>query len=157
VKGQGVQETFRLVTRLLLKDIAQKHRVDISPPKDESITVKIPDKEQFGAVETVMHGAPPAVEAVAPRRAFKETEQVSSRTRPASVGAPSYDEGLASLTSSLNEVTQSLSGIKETLSVLYRETKESGRQHTETMRMLREISSAMAQARRKRRWFHFFS
>lgn len=155
VKGKGVQETFRLVTKLLLKDIAQKHRVDIAPSKDEGITVKIPEKKQFDTVEAVVPEASATVEVVTPRSATKKVEEILARAMSASV--PSSDEKLASLTSALNEVAQSLSGIKETLSVLYKEIKESGRQHTEIIRMLREINTTMAQAKRKRRWFHFFS
>lgn len=156
VKGHGVQETFRLVTTMLLKDISRRHKVDIAPSKDEGITVRVPEKEQFGTVEAVIRHAPPAaVEARAPQGALKETERPArGRLTPGDI--PSYDEKLASLTSALNEVSQSLSGIKDTLSVLYREVKESGRQHTEAVRMLREMSTAMTQAKRKRRWFHFF-
>ena len=140
---------------MLLKDISRRHKVDIAPSKDEGITVRVPEKEQFGTVEAVIRHAPPAVEARAPRGALKETERPArGRLTPGDV--PSYDEKLASLTSALNEVSQSLSGIKDTLSVLYREVKESGRQRTEAIRMIREISTAMAQAKRNRRWFHFF-
>ncbi|HYA31271.1 MAG TPA: ADP-ribosylation factor-like protein [Thermodesulfovibrionales bacterium] len=159
VKGDGVQETFRLVTKLLLKDIVQKHKVDIVPSKDEGITVKIPEKDQFETGETVVPGSPVAVEAVTPRNVpqAKEEKPAPARPAPLGVGAPLYDEELASLASSLNEVSQSLSGIKETLSVLYRETKESGRQHMDALRILKEISASLAENKKKRRWFHFFS
>ncbi|HYA26745.1 MAG TPA: GTPase domain-containing protein [Thermodesulfovibrionales bacterium] len=166
LKGQGVQETFRLVTKLLLKDIARKHRVDIAPSKDEGITVKIPEREQFETVEAMetvetveamSHVAPLSAEAIIPPSTPKEPPKTPIYARSMEAILPASVDKLASLTTALNEVTQSLSGIKETLSVLYRETKESGRQHTETMRMLKEIRSAMTETRKKRRWFHFFS
>jgi signal recognition particle receptor subunit beta len=159
VKGNGVQETFRLVTKLLLKDIVQKHKIDVVPSRDEGITVKIPEKDQFETGEAVVPGAPVAVEAATPRSVPQAKEEKPSPARPAplGVGAPLYEEKLASLASSLNEVSQSLSGIKETLSVLYRETKESGRQHTDTLRILREISASLTENRKRRRWFHFLS
>ncbi len=157
VKGMGVQETFRLVTKLLLKDIAQRHRVDISSPKDEGVTVKIPEKEQFDTTATPIPAASPVIEATPPGGLLKEADQEPSRAPLTRRGVPSSDERVVSLTNALNEVTQSLAGIRETLSVLYRETKESARQHTETIRMLKEISAATAQTKKKRRWFHFFS
>lgn len=159
VKGDGVQETFRLVTKLLLKDILQKHKVDIVPAKVEGITVKIPEKDQFESGEVVVPRASAAVEAVTPRSVPQAKEERPSPARPAppGVGAPLSEEKLASLASSLDEVSKSLSGIKETLSVLYRETKESGRQHVDTLRILREISASLAENKKKRRWFHFFS
>jgi signal recognition particle receptor subunit beta len=153
VKGRGVQETFRLVTTILLKDIARKHKVDIAPSRDEGVTSGVPEKVRAVAVETAF-SRPPAAEAGAPQSAPRETAGPAHGRLTGDI--PSYDDKLASLASALNEVSQSLSGIKDTLSVLYREVKESGRQHAEAVRMLREISAAMTQTRRKRRWFHFF-
>ncbi|HYA26896.1 MAG TPA: hypothetical protein VEE82_02755, partial [Thermodesulfovibrionales bacterium] len=138
--------------------IVQKHKVDIVPSKDEGITVKIPEKDQFETGETVVPCAPVAVEAVTPRNVPQAKDEKPSPVRPVplGVGALLYDEKLASLASSLSEVSQSLSGIKETLSVLYRETKESGRQHMDALRILREISASQAENKKKRRWFNFF-
>jgi len=44
VSGRGVEETFRLVTKILLKDIIKKHKVDIVPPKEPGIPAPVPQK-----------------------------------------------------------------------------------------------------------------
>ena len=44
VDGKGVEETFRLVTKILLKDIIKKHKVDIVPPKEPGISVPVPER-----------------------------------------------------------------------------------------------------------------
>jgi signal recognition particle receptor subunit beta len=44
VDGRGVEETFRLVTKILLKDIIKKHKVDIALPKEPGVSVPLPEK-----------------------------------------------------------------------------------------------------------------
>lgn len=44
VDGKGVEETFRLVTKILLKDIIKKHKVEIVPPKEPAISAPVPEK-----------------------------------------------------------------------------------------------------------------
>jgi hypothetical protein len=44
VDGKGVEETFRLVTKILLKDIIKKHKVEIAPPKEPAISAPVPEK-----------------------------------------------------------------------------------------------------------------
>ncbi len=157
LSGKGVQETFHLITRLLLKDIAQKHKVDIAPPREaiaEGVTVKLPEKERLETVElaepgTVLSKRPPKEEIPAAR------SQASLTAAPA---ASSYmEESLNSLMTSVGEINRSLTGIKETLSVIYNEVKESGRHQSEAMKLFREVYATMAQLKRKRRWYHFFS
>ncbi len=71
-QGKGVQETFRLVTTTLLKDIARKHKVEVSQEKREPITVKVPEKETFDLAE----------EAAAPEAAPAEREPMRVTTEP---------------------------------------------------------------------------
>lgn len=171
--GVGVQETFRLVTKLLLRDMARKHKVDIAPPKEEGVTVRLPEKERFEIEEEVAEmPAPkdifpekmpqetvpqtgPVGLAVSQRQAPENAPSPAARIRPRTV--PYSDERLTPVMNGLRDVSQSLSGIRETLSVLYTELKESGRQQTEMLKMLREIGAALSAKTRKRRWFHFFS
>lgn len=44
VNGKGVEETFRLATKILLKDIVQKHKVEASPLTEEIIEAKPPER-----------------------------------------------------------------------------------------------------------------
>lgn len=77
-QGKGVQETFRLITSMLLKDIAKKHKVDISPAKEEAITVKVPEKEKFDLAEEVAPLEAAPVEREAPQVTVAPQEEVSS-------------------------------------------------------------------------------
>jgi signal recognition particle receptor subunit beta len=43
VDGKGVEETFRLVTKILLKDIIKKHKVDIALPKEPALSAPVPE------------------------------------------------------------------------------------------------------------------
>lgn len=156
LSGKGVRETFHLITRLLLKDIAQKHKVDIVPSREaigEGATVKLPEKERLETVELAEPGT------VLSERASKEESPARSVTPlTAAPAASSYtEERLNSLMTSVGEINRSLTGIKETLSVIYNEVKESGRHQSEAMKLFREVYASMAQLKRKRRWYHFFS
>lgn len=44
VDGKGVEETFRLVTRILLKDIIKKHKVDIASPKEPAVSGPVSER-----------------------------------------------------------------------------------------------------------------
>lgn len=135
-QGKGVQETFRLITSMLLKDIAKKHKVDISPAKEEAITVKVPEKEKFDLAEEV---APP-------------------RARPVPSRAVPYpDERMISVLSMLREMNQSLAGLQDTLSALSKAVRETGKQQADIMKMLRELSATMAEKKKKSWWSRLFS
>lgn len=135
-QGKGVQETFRLITSMLLKDIAKKHKVDISPAKEEAITVKVPEKEKFDLAEEV-----------APLRA----RPVPSRA------VPYPEERMTSVLSMLREMNQSLAGLQDTLSALSKAVRETGKQQADIMKMLRELSATMAEKKKKSWWSRLFS
>ncbi|HYQ59444.1 MAG TPA: GTPase domain-containing protein, partial [Desulfatiglandales bacterium] len=180
--GKGVQETFRLVTTLLLKDIARKHRVEIGPPKEEGVPVKAGEKEPFdaGAVEPEAAPAMKQTPAAAALRRemflsqdttpeettpyetepilppFRKTEEVPLRARPVlQRTAPYVDERITSVLSMLREMNQSLGGLREMVSTLSKDVKESGRQQMEITRILRELSASSAD--KKSWWSRLFS
>lgn len=56
ISGAGVDDSFRLITRLLLKHISKKHRIEIQPPKEkERVSPELPfSQEKEIAVEEVV-------------------------------------------------------------------------------------------------------
>ncbi len=56
IDGTGVDESFKLITRLLLKDIARKHKIEVQPPTGETISSAEPEKPE----PTVIPGPPTA-------------------------------------------------------------------------------------------------
>ncbi len=82
VNGKGVEDTFRAITKTLLKDISKKHKVDIVPTvKEEPIMIKVKEKSDLDLEEEL---APAAVAApaqtleVLPEPAKKEATDVAS-------------------------------------------------------------------------------
>lgn len=147
VDGKGVEETFRLITKILLKDIVQKNKVDISPAKDTVVSVKIPEKSAFEIEDTLIT-----------RLDVGQKEKITPHLQSIpSPSAPSLHEKFDSVASLLPEIKQSLIGIREALSALSIEIKESRRQQTDIMRMLKEIDNSLTLVGRKRRWFLFNS
>lgn len=188
-QGSGVQETFKLVTRLLLKDIAQKHKVDISSGKEEPITVKVTEKEKFDLAEEAAspQAAPietgaaraavtsreevspitaatpqaasaprqtPTPQAAEPSPVVREAEEPSFRGRSAALSAfPYSDEKMTSVLSVLRDINRSLAGMHEALSALSKEVRETRKQQTDATKMLRELSLAMAEKKKKKSWW----
>lgn len=44
VNGRGVEETFRLVTKILLKEMVRKHKVEVTPATEEIVSSVMPEK-----------------------------------------------------------------------------------------------------------------
>ena len=58
VNGKGVEDTFRTITKTLLKDISKKHKVDISPAvKEEPIMIKVKEKSDLDLEEELSPAA----------------------------------------------------------------------------------------------------
>jgi len=142
LNGKGVKETFDLITRLLLKDIARKHRVDISAPK-ETVTIKVPEKERFEVTEEIVE---PAVE-----------EKVQAPS------IPDYEEELSKIRESIEKLAMGIGEIKETLisnsrelsTVLTGEIRDVKRQQGDILKTLNELKRMLEGLKEKKRWFHF--
>ncbi len=164
-QGKGVQETFRLITSMLLKDIARKHKVDIAPPKEETLTLKVPEKEQFELADELspqkagpVEGVAAPVTAAPQAEVSPEAEEAPLRARPVPPRTVPYpDEKMTSVLSMLREMSRSLAGMQDTLSALSKEVRETGKQQAETIKMIRELSAAMAEKKNKSWWSRLFS
>jgi len=86
INGKGVEDTFQLVTRLVLKDIARKHKIEIQPAplKDaakyegEIAAIQKPEIETFQSdseveiIEPVSYALEEELEPLEPEYAFEE-------------------------------------------------------------------------------------
>lgn len=153
LNGKGVKETFDLITRLLLKDIVRKHKVEISAPPKEIVTIKVPEKERFEE-KPVLHEE----EIVEPI----EEERVSEE-RTVAAATPDYKEEFAKLIESLDKLTYEVREIRETLTDSLKDlsTNLTGevvglkRQQGEMLKMLTEVKRLMEGLKEKKRWFRF--
>ncbi len=142
--SRGVEETFRMITKILLKDIVQKHRKDTSSDEKRDISIKIPEKSAPLSEERPIAQTVPGY------------GNVITLSQPISETRNLPDDTLNHLITVLPEIRQSLSVIQERLSVLYGEMKQTGKQQAGIMKTLEEIKSSLNHAKRKRRWFHLF-
>jgi len=145
VKGKGVMETFRVITKTLVKDIARKHKVDIAPAKDEGIAIRIHEKSELDVEEAIPLQEPETF-----------TEEVATASLPvASQGSFFPDEKLNSLVESLDEINRTLSKMKDSLAFLSSEVIETRKQQDGIHKALNEINRSLSKFRPKRRWFFF--
>lgn len=148
VNGKGVEETFRAITKVLLKGIAQRHRVDISAARDEAIALRISEKDTVkvkGALE-----APQAQE-----------EEIVQAVLPPSEAALYNDGKLDRMADSLREILRILIEMRDTISdsmlkamkIYSDESRELRKQQADILKVLERINSSLAKAEEKRRWF----
>jgi len=201
VDGKGVEETFRLITKILLKDIIKKHKVDIALPKESRISVPVPEKtvseKGLGAkdaislripdkttVQELPHLKDPISLKVPEKSPDQEVSQVKDtislkipekevfriddlsipsttlkqrEKEPPESNASPHEAFSSMTTTMLPEINRSLVALRETLTTLSAEIRESGKRQAEMVRLLEEISTSMAQNKRKRRWFNSIS
>lgn len=146
LNGKGVKETFELITRLLLKDISKKHKVDITTPK-ETLAIKVPERERFDEREEIPE------EIVEPVEEKKEVPFALS----------DYKEELEKLAESLDKLAIGMKEIKDNLTNSFRdfstnitgEIKELRRQQGDILKTLTEVKKMMEGFKGKKRWFHF--
>lgn len=146
LNGKGVKETFDLITKLLLKDIAQRHRVDITAPR-ETVTIKVPERERFEENTEVFEE-----EIVEPQ------EEVT-----VSPTIPDYKEEFGKLAESLDKLAMGLKEIKDSLSASIRELstnlsgefRELRRQQGDMLKAITELRKLIEVPKGKKRWFRF--
>ncbi len=64
ISGAGVEDSFRLITRLLLKHISRKHQIEIQPSKEkEAVSPQPPAGNKESSFEEVAPGPPVAAAA----------------------------------------------------------------------------------------------
>jgi hypothetical protein len=155
-QGRGVQETFRLITSMLLKDIARKHRVEISPAKEEAITVKVPEKEQFDFAEETQ-AKPVQTETTVLRNRLDVFAGAAAPPQPAPARpVPQTDEKMATVLSMLETMNASITGMRDLLSAHSRELRDIARHQADSMKLLRELNAALIE-KKKGWWARLFS
>lgn len=162
LNGRGVKETFELITRLLLKDISKKHRVDITSPR-ETVTIKVPERERFEEKEEILREEGPQKRSEeTPGRTEEIVEPVEEEGK-VSYSIPDYREELEKIVDSLDRLTAATKGIKDDIPNALREfsvnitseLKDLKRQQGDMLKTLNELKKMMDGLKEKKRWFHF--
>lgn len=177
IDGTGVDEAFRLISKLLLQHISKKHKIEIVSPEEKKEPVPAPappvihkpasadlppsasaDEPRTAAEEAAIPARPEGlyrqstgVEPVAPQLKAG-TERQRSRVEP--VTAESVDRILREvekMQESLKSIKDLFSGVRDEMKAL----SEIRKTQQETNRLLREFKDIFADLKKKRRWFRF--
>lgn len=161
IDGQGVRETFDTATKLILKYISRKHRIDVK--LTEKVEKPLP--------------APPVAEPVVDPLLEPIVEPVVEppvyRPAPAEPRGPDITPFLKNITSTLGELREQIERVEKSVSVDNRDAhKEKVRydlavqkfdkamsdirsKQEKLMSMLQEIKASIDNAKTKKRWFFF--
>lgn len=181
--GTGVKETFTLITKEVLKDIAKKHKIDITPPKKEGISVKLQEKDAFDIREMLSPQHPameelempvepemPLLEPESPEPSITEPPQRQVeivQAQPIQLPPRVSDEKLDSIISSLNLISQTLTEIRDAVTnntaetikassqEIRQEIKDSQKQQADILKTLSAIKGIFEDLKTKKSWFGF--
>jgi len=160
INEKGVQETFQTVTKLLIRDLSERHKFEIRPPasveetspavsaeiteqpvqeetvpSEETAIASFPqDVLETSAVEEPAQTAAPSREPVFQEQAIAEAEKLKTPELPAYLS-----EQLDKLAEGLRENTNMLASIKSVINELANELKKSREEQKEILTLLREI------------------
>jgi len=170
INGTGVQETFQRIHRLVLRGIAEKHKIKIEKADDGSET-------SFGTsaeheAERIAVGIPSssvksslAVESMEPARNTLRTDARSQSIlaeemppRGHAVASEAHrmsKETLELIATNVRDLSHTLRELKTIVQNLQTEIKESRREQKELHTRLKEISIAFDNIKTKKRWFTF--
>lgn len=95
INGTGVEDTFRLVIKLLFRDISRKHKITLAPPEEEAPAVAPPS--ETAALEAAPAAPPEAVfeEAVSMEELIERPKESGLEETPEEAW-PQITEGLLS-------------------------------------------------------------
>jgi hypothetical protein len=145
VEGKGVKETFETITRLLLKHISQKHKIDIRrvEPAETPVFDKEPQK---------------VIKAKEERKTPDRVPEHVSLTKEEQAGTDILTEirnYLIELSNNTGEIKEGINKLIEAIEALNRNISERISREDEMLNLLKEIKSSIDDARRKKKWLLF--
>ncbi len=181
INGIGVEDSFKLITKLLLKHISRKHEIEIQPSQEK-------ERSQMSAV-----AARSAVQPAAQSPSIVSTESTRERItgyEPAEgtrrVGSSDADstttrtspeareervvleemrevplippDTLAVIVGEIAKLNEAFTDFNDSLSLLHREIgilKDIKKRHEETNALLRDILQVFEEKKRRKSWFRF--
>jgi signal recognition particle receptor subunit beta len=171
VNGEGVEDTFKIVTKLLIKDISRKHRIEIQPSEEKREPVQpavrtaplagVPQPEPGTTVRTAVTVPSAGVEASRVTEDRPTAEEAAAETRE-EVGAGEttavplqkidllFDE-IVRIHGILSELKNSVALMNDELRTVKAMRED---QHT-TKTAVSEIKDLIEGIRMRKRWFRF--
>jgi small GTP-binding protein len=180
IDGTGVEEAFKLISRLLLQHISKKHKIEIEPLEEKKETpppqpsfFSTPDSEKSDQAASVIPSAHRSVvlknkpqdrqegtiplqkSAGAELGAWQETAE--SGRKGSNLTAPSQ-ESIDRLIGEVQRINGILESLKNSFSGMKDEMKglsEMKKTQEETNNILRDLKDVFAGLKTRRRWFRF--
>jgi signal recognition particle receptor subunit beta len=181
INGTGVEDTFQQITKIVIKGIAEKHKIEIQPSEKPAGTVE--GKKHFEETETARifpqqpSPAIPVIEtsmyksslteetsyqmpeiknelfqAVMQEEAPAPKEVIIKEIREVPV-IPA--EKLDKMVNGITEMAQTLKELKNVVSSIYSEIRDVKREQKEINSALRNITNSLENIKTKRSWFRF--
>ncbi|VAX31649.1 gliding motility protein MglA [hydrothermal vent metagenome] len=176
IDGQGVRETFNTATKLILKYISRKHRIDVKltekvekPVQEPPVAEPVVDPLLEPILEPV---AEPAVNPLLEPALEQPAYNPAPRPAPAEPGGPDITLFLKDITSTLSELREQIERVEKSVDNSRDAHKEKVRydlavqkfdkamsdirgKQEKLMSMLQEIKASIDNAKTKKRWFFF--
>lgn len=179
IDGTGVEEAFKLISKLLLQHISRKHKIEIEPteekkeappppppphktesaPPEREASVVIPEpRQRFREAEPHAHRGetnPPRLAATAEPAALPKK---TGYARGAGEASAVSREDIRKIVGEVEKIRGNLDSLKDSFSAMAKEMKalsEMKKTREETNSLLRDIKELFAGLKKGRRWFRF--
>ncbi len=173
IDGQGVRETFDTATKLILKYISRKHRIDVKLTERAEKPLPAPPPEAEPVVDPLLEPiAEPVVEPLLEPAFEQPAYNPAPRPVPAEPRGPDITLFLKDITSTLSDLREQIERVEKSVDNSRDAHKEKVRydlavqkfdkamsdirsKQEKLMSMLREIKTSIDNAKTKKRWFFF--
>jgi signal recognition particle receptor subunit beta len=171
VSGAGVEDTFKIITKLLIKDISRKHRIEIRPTEEKREPVQppvrtaplvgVPHREPETTVRTAVSAPPADLSATRTAGERPTTGDAAAEIREniAAREVPVFPQKkMDLLVDEISKIQGILSELKDSIALMTDELKSLKAmredQHSTKMRV-GDIKDLIEGMRMKKRWFRF--
>ena len=171
VNGTGVEGTFHRITNLVMKGIAEKHKITILPSEElvEAVVDEKPLTEKVGA--SVPGFEPSSFESTSPGRnqiVYETAERVNSpmqtvvqgeslrsKERDAREVQVIPKEKLELIINSIQDLSHTFKELKNMLNSVQSEVKDLKKNQKEIHARIKDVTITLNSIKTKRRWFKF--
>ncbi len=175
IKGKGVEDTFKVITRLVINRISEKHKLRVQPVdtpekalKEETFREEVP-AEAVSAAPVIeptrfdLHEsgrATPEIPGVGHEAARSEIKEEVTPPKEVIIKeireVPAIPaEKLTLIVDHVNEITQTLKELKNIVSSVHFDMKDMRKDQREINSRLREMLHILENIKTKRSWFRF--
>ncbi len=144
IEGRGVKETFQEITKLLLKHISKKHKIDIAPEEEKVPEDIVMEEKPAIAKKEETEFVPPIDRSIADEKILELLNEIKGLLQKVentiNIGTD--------IDSTLEYLRLSIDSIRESL-------HENTKKQDELLKLLKDIKNSIDNAKKKKRWIFF--